>query len=367
MIGRSALRVRAVGLVLFVAGTARAELWRETEDEQLVRRADLIVVGRLGPGSIEPMSTDADGHRARLLVDEIVKGPGVEKTVEIGIPAPLVPVSARAAKSTPRTIQNRTRLRSGAAPLVKDARRPSLWFLKWQRDTSDGRRRLSMTSWQDLQPLALERSFRTYLARDPARALRALLRREPQFGARALPYLQHIEVQRRLAVRDPARRVELLLPHWLSAALWDGKDEAGEGIVGCGRIAGPYLLGVLEQPAYARHRSRALVLLGRIRHREAVPAIVELLRRHIRHWEREMAAPEWSEEQAVQGRNIEIYAQSVSAVSALAEIGDPKGLPVVRALGARWAAPEFKTSAVVEAVQRAERAMHRTYGETRRG
>ncbi len=195
------------------------------EDQQIVERSPLIVVGHLKPDSVQyiPYEPDPNGggrawhHHAILVVEEIIKGAGqpYAKELPIDIRYGLTPVidgiwqhggsmigapGGREPNHSKGIIEIMDSGNSAFSfkPLVPDARDNNLWFLRQLPDNFDKKAapaEFAIRDPEDLQPLDLKAYFLCYLTADPESAVRDQLQRQPSISDRATRYLAHCEIE----------------------------------------------------------------------------------------------------------------------------------------------------------------------------
>lgn len=360
--------------------SAHAWLRMRYEDAQVVERSELIVVGAIKDGSVVVVPHPREVHRglswethATLLVGEVVKGECREKELpiviryglDVGIDdLPMVRGSAEGPTTLPvpkkgMSIHDTADF-GGGSPLVEDARKEHLWFLRHggERAQPDDKA-YGIVDPEDVQPLSLRQYLESYMAAEPEPAVRAALQKQPEISARAVRYLQHREVQRILKEKDPAVRVERLLPYYRSRAEWGYREEARDGIVSAGEVAGPYLMGIYQETSGERHED-IIRLWGEIRYRACVPELVELLKRQDQYWAAQDLRPGWwnadVESRQTQSRR-DAYGLVYSSVYALGQISDPRARDAIELTRRRWAAIKFENAQIVEACDQALKAM----------
>ncbi len=347
------------------------------EDAQIVQRSELIVVGHLKVDSIvyvphvKPPGGGASWeHRATLVVSEVLKGRLEEKELVITIHYGLDPLVGGVIeregtirynlrfnrKDYPKDIIEILDTGNSAMslqPLVKDAGEDNIWFLCHRagtygrefRDDSYG-----IADPEDLQPLALKTYFMAYLSKDPEQAVKQQMKKHLDIAKRAQRYLDHMEIQRVLKIDDPKTRVEKLLPYFIEGFQWGMKREAADGIKDCGEAAVPRLLKLLEEETERRFlRRRTIGLLGEIGSKSAVPALVALLEKYDKHWEKEMAKPDWDAKQISESQpNYQVYSETCAIVYALLQTGDPRSRGALEQTGKRWKKINYRDKQIVE-------------------
>jgi hypothetical protein len=91
-------------------------------------------------------------------------------------------------------------------PLVEDAGKGNIWFLQ-RRSGRYGRKseneRLGIADPEELQPISLKDYFLACLAKEPEKAIKEQLRKEPHLAKRVEDYLIYAEFRRVLSISDP--------------------------------------------------------------------------------------------------------------------------------------------------------------------
>jgi hypothetical protein len=333
------------------AGAGSRELF---EDAVLVRRAELIVVGRLKAGSVQkverPEGRDVPEHRAVLVVGEVLKGACDAQEIPIVIHYGLTPRDAGGAipiRDTGSTV------RDGRGNFVGDAAEDHLWLLRRSAGYSDGAvaAEPGIADPDDLQPLALGDYFRAHLDKDPERAMRGLLGRGGSLARLARAYLDLREVRRAEGLADPAERAGRLLPYYVgSAAWWEWPEpernrrsflhwEARAALARCGEAAGPALRPLFEDPRHRRLREDVIRLWGEARSRAAVAPLVTLLEEYDEFWAGQRLREGWwdgASRRELRDRCREVADETYAAVLALGDIGDDCAARAVRRTQVRW-------------------------------
>src|SRR5215813_12890747 len=192
------------------------------EDITVVQRSELIVVGRLKRGSIVSASP-GEGfaqYHARLAITNVLKGSIEETEIPVIIYHGLTPlvggyIDDAGIRMDLRSLYGETRkdaiqiIDTGGDttldPLVPDAGEDNLWFLR-RRSGNYGREAgtgdFGIVDPQDLQPLSLRYYFLAYRSADPEAGVRTQLALHPEIARGAQRYLDHVEVQRILALPD---------------------------------------------------------------------------------------------------------------------------------------------------------------------
>ncbi len=360
---RRPLLLAAVILCL-AAPLCRAWLRATCEDEAVVGRSDLMVIGTVKDGSVRyvPHADDGRGrsweHQLTLSVSEVVKGDDRRAELPVTVDYGLDPIVGRAAVDRgptsrpvdvtgPLSIHDTGNSDRGVGPILADARQPNVWLL---RRGADGR--YHVTDPEDVQPLARKAYLACYLSPDPEAAVRAYLQRDPAVAASATRYLAHLDVQHIADEPDPARRAERLLPYFETRQRWGTHDEAADALTACGPASGPYLLGLYERTADAGLRERVIMLWGRTRYAGATDVLVKALTDADPFWAAQHLQPGWwndDKDPRLLAARRDSYGIVYHAVLTLAEIGDARARPAVEATRRRWAAIAFENPQIVQA------------------
>jgi hypothetical protein len=377
----------AAALAAVSSPAAFAELWVPAEDEDVVSRAEAIVVGHLDAGSIRYVPHAASGdegrsweHHATLVVAETLKGdlaPGrTEIVIHYGLDllvdgrferdGHFVDVTSLRDARPAGIVELFPSLHDdvGGGPLLgRDLREDHVWFVR--RAPEDhlrgkaSRDRLGVLDVQDVQPLALRDYISAYLTQDPEPAVRAWLRAHPGEPAGALRFLEHCEIRRILREPDASRRVERLLPYFRLGRLWGHRDEVREGIEGCGVSAGPYLVALLRSLEFEDRQRRWVVLemLGRLRYAPAYEAIAALVASHDATFAIWMRRPWWSDSARREHASRDLGAELCSGILALGRLGDRRGSALIRQVRERWTDQDGWGRSIRESCRDALRAL----------
>ncbi len=380
-------RIAAIGFALaFVVfsfcSPAGAWLRPSFEDAVVVERSELIVVGRLQRGSIiyfpregKPAEGRSWEHHATLVVKEVLKGDLKHPEMHIVIHYGLYPVVGGYVNRDGLTINLRGGrkdypkdiieiLDTGGSgkrfgPLVKDATKDNLWFLRKRSGTfgtKPGMGKFGIVDPEDLQPLSLKEYFLAYLSEDPEKAVKAQLKKNPGMAARAKRYLHHLDIQRILKIPDPKARIEKLLPYYKVRTRWGDKPEAAEGIAACGMVAGPYLRKLFDDPKHKNLRPDIIRIWGDVRYEGCVDLLIDLLKQHDKFWAKQELKKGWWNADVgseLTRRRRETYSEVFCSVIALAKIGKPRAKEAIELTKRRWEAIDFSNPQIVEESERA--------------
>lgn len=364
--------------MLIAAGPAHGELRLAYDDATVMQRSNLIVIGRIQRGSItyvlhkrkKPYQGRSWEHHAVLVIDQVLKGTLKKQTLPIVIHYGLTPVVGGHVARKEFSIDLRSLRKnypkeiieildtgsSGVSftPLVKDAGKDNIWFLRKGLPGLGGRTsagKHGIRDPEDVRPLALKDYFLAYLAPNPENAIRAYLKLHPDMiqGRR---FLDHMEVRRILKIKDLRRRARRLVFYFKRRHTWNSQPEAREALGGCGQAAGPELVRLFSDPLHQRLREDIMNVWGRIRFRGAVPILIGLLAGHDRFWASQKLERNWWNSDAGSASNRKrrrIYGETYSAVIALQRTGDRRARAILKRTLKRWRAIAFSNPQIVEA------------------
>jgi HEAT repeat protein len=341
--------------VLAAASFARGETWDPSPDGAVVERADVIVVARIQPGTIEYVPHEAKNpshgrsweHHVTIDVTRVVKGELTAGEHRVLLHHGLTPCVGGRWKQAGGEINLQDRP-EGAIEIVGgvrtlgvfeapgDLRDENVWLLRRGRaggPRAAGKEMLGIVDVQDVQPMDRLGYLELYLRDDPEPALRQYIQEHPDDAVRVLPYLQHLAVKRAIAEPDPARRVERLIPYFNSYVLYDWRDEAGEAIEVAGEVAVPYLIALLHD---SRRRTEVILKLGRIGSKRAVSALVAVVQESDRMLAGVAKAASSDAVQLTRPGVSRRLHDAASAVYALGLIGDTAAGDVIRKIQATW-------------------------------
>ena len=356
--------------------SAHARLRVPYEDAVIVERSELIVVGRLKPQNVRLVEEKGPNRgaprefHATLIVSQVVKGKLKEKPVPIIIHYGLTPVVGghletrntridlrRGRKDYPADIveilDTGNSCRSDK-PLVEDAGKDNLWFLRTSRSRISGQPKVDFYSIRDpeeVQPLALKAYFQSYLAKDPEKAVAEHLTKTPQVKARVQRYLDHLEVQRILKITDPLARGKKLLPFYLKRARWGMTLEVRKGIIQCGEAAGGLLRPVFEHPKHPWMRGDVILLWRAMGYKACEPLLIELLKDNEKYWASlDLKGGKWNaDSDSDRGkRSREVHLETYYSVHALGKIGTGRAREAILLARQRWMRPNFDSKQIVE-------------------
>ena len=379
------MKLSSLMCVLFLyAVAAVAWLRPEYEDATVVDRSELIVVAHIKPGSIEyvPHKTKPDEgarweHHATLVISEVLKGECDDKEIPIVIHYGLDPVVGGHAtvdqirrdqfvKANPNDvigIIDTGGKHRGGSPIVEDAREDNLWFLRRRSGLygrEPGKGNYGIVDPEDLSPLEWKPYFLCYLSDNPADAVRKFAAEHPKAAVRVKSYLDHLEVQAILKIKDPKERYEKLLPFFLSGTTWNMKPEATYGIISCGMVGAEELRRLFDDPQYGRFRDEILAMWVRMGYKQAVPLVIELLKKHDQFWARQQLEKGWwnkDPESELTRRRQAVYGEVYSGVYLLRNFPDPRAKEVLELTRNRWKSLAFENPQIVDECEAALRAL----------
>ncbi len=352
------------------------------EDATVVERSELIVVAHIKEGSIEHIpretpvtATTIWGYRAVLVITEVLKGNCDKKKIPIILHHGLTPAVGGYAKEDGHVLTLGAFMEDypadavgifdtggawGGSPLVKDAREDNLWFLRrrsglYGREPGTGD--YGIVDPQDLQPLELKEYFLMYLTDNPEPLVKNYVREQTYKVSRGQRYLDHLEIQRILAISDPEERFEKLLPFLLNRTRWNMTSEARDGIISCGNVAGEKLMDLFDNPDYKRIRIDIIEIWRKVGYKEAIPTLLELLKRHDRFWaEQNLKKGWWNEnpnsELTLQRREIcSEDSETLYVLNALGAFQDPKARELLDTIYARWKSFDGEGGSILQACE----------------
>lgn len=381
--GKRRAEILLLLVVLFVLPGPSAHAWLRTpyEDAVIVERSELIVVARLNPQTIRcvqekgPTRGAPREFHATLLVSQVIKGKLEEKETPIIIHYGLTPVVGgyiktgnmminlrRGRKDYPAHIVEILDTGSSAGsdePLVKDAAKDNLWFLRKSRSRISGQPKADFYSIRDpeeVQPVALKAYFEAYLADDPEKAVAEHLAKTPQVKARVRRYLDHLEVQRILKIADPLARATKLLPFYLKRARWGMTLEVRKGMIQCGKVAGGLLRPAFEDRKHPRMRRDVILVWREMGYKACEPLLIELLKENEKYWvSLDLKGRKWNaDSDSDRGRRSSgVYRETYYSVHALGKIGTGRAREAILLARQRWIRPNFDSKQIVEECDKA--------------
>lgn len=373
-------------LLLSASNSVHAWSRPHYEDAVIVERSELIVVAHLKEGSIQyvPHKKKAhEGssweHHAKLVIKDVLKGKNDKKEIPVIIHYGLTPVVRSSVKKENSTANSQA-VRDddskdiieifdtgnsirGKPSLVKNAGQDNIWFLR-KRSGSYGRKpgtgKYGIVDPEDIQPLNWKDYFITYMSDDPESAVKEWSKKNPGRAGRAKIYLDHLEVQRIMKIKDSQERYTKLLPFFLDRMTWNMKFEAKEGIILCGKTAGEQLKKVFDDPERAGFRSEIIRMWRDIGYKEAVPLLVDLLKKHDRFWAKQNLPEGWWNKDVGSDRTRrrrDIYSEVYYSICALRTFKDRRAKSVIEKILNRWKAIKFENLQIVDECEAALREL----------
>jgi hypothetical protein len=343
--------------------------WLRTsyEDIEVVERSDLIVVGHLDKGSIVYSPPEGESginrFKATLVVTEVVKSEFKGKQIAIFIHHGLTPVVGGHLKTPNTEINLRgddenypedkvTIMNTGSkgGVVVEDATKDHVWFLRYLtgalgRDA--GGDELGVLDPEDVRPAALKDYFVAYLADDPEQALKALAEENAEIAPHAQRYFDHLAIERALKLDEPKARIAALVPYSAAQSTWKFRQEAVEGIIACGEMAGPYLLKLFDAPEHRAHRLAIIQTWRQMEYAGCVEALVRLLETNDEFWaKREPLELWWSSDADLTGEQKQRYEEIRAAALALQRIRDPRAEAALELTKRRWAGLKSSSASI---------------------
>lgn len=334
------------------------------EDETVVERSELIIVGHIKADTLTFSEYATGVTHAKLVVTEVLKGQYDDKELPIVIHYGLTPIVGGYLKQKGRMIDVRGfnndypkdnieiyDTASGPARLMEDARQDAIWFLRKRigtlgREPENGD--YGIADPQDLSRLEWKEYYLCYLSKNSADAVRKYAAEHPKGATRAKRYLDHLEVQEILKIKDPKERSEKLLPFFASRATWNMKFEAEDGILSCGKVGAEELKRLFSDPQYSRPRNDILDLWGKMEYKEAVPLVIELLKKHDQFWAEQRLEVGWwhkDSESEQSRRRRAVYGEVYHGVCLLRKLPDPSAREVLELTRNRWR--DFENSEIL--------------------
>jgi hypothetical protein len=356
-------------------GSAICYAWERPtfEDATVVKRSELIVVGRLKPDVVRHIphkkqpgeGTSWESH-AVLVITQVLKGKCDQAEIPIVIHYGLEPITAKA--GLPKGIieihdvGGTNPLRFGS--LVPEATEDNLWFLRKRSGTlgrEPGNGNYGIVDPEDLQPIKWKEFIQCYLTEDPERALKELVWKDPELADRAKSYFYHLEVQRAVTLADARQRFDRLLPFFLNRTTWEMREEARDGIVACGAVGGERLLQVFADPTHKHLRHVIMRMWQEMCYREVVPLLINLLEEHDAFWGKQTFEKGWWGDQTnpeLTARRQEVFGEIVDAVRTLGELRDPRAKDAIELTKRRWTLAFYDSPQIVEECITARRRLN---------
>jgi hypothetical protein len=367
------------------------------EDAKLVKRSELIIIGRLKPGTLvyipNPEGRQGWEHRATVTVKEVLKGECKDKEIPIIIHYGLAPVVGgniklegrleirRGGKDVPKDIIQIYDTGNSAvdfSPVIKDAREDNIWFLRKSNgpfEQGTVATDFGIVEPEDVQPIVLKDYYSAHLSAQPQKAMKALLT-GPQTTARpAQCFLDLQDLRHDATLPDVKVRAEKLAVHYQKASdysTWLGPGssqgmwihwESRKGIASCGPAAGPPLVKLFGKEPVAHRRWDIIRLWGEIGYTEAVPILTDLLLKHDRFWSEQNLPKGWWHDDSdpkAWGLRHDMAYETHRALETLVAVGDRRGREAIQATLKRWQSfeiPSPEKGGPPSIVAEAERAL----------
>lgn len=386
-------------IVILLIGTMSAHAWlrRPYEDATVVERSGLIVVGHLEAESIKFVAHEMNSdrgksweHHATLVITDVLKGITYSKRIPIVLHYGLSPLIGGlspkqhgfSSTHTPQISENKSNNRiyildrgssaKSFAPLVSDAGKNNLWFLRKDCGAygeKPGTKTYGICDPEDLQPLAMKEYYLAYLSDNPVVTLNRYAKKNPEVTDRVEQYVDHVEVQKLLKIKDPRERFDKLLPYYLKASTWNMKSEARNGIISCGNVAGEKFLLLFNDPEYERQRKSIIQIWSRINYEEATPVavayLVDILKREDKFWAMQDLEKGWwnkDEDSERRSRRRASYREVYYAVCSLKAFQDPRSKDALELTRKRWKSINFENPQILEACEEALKAISQEQG-----
>jgi len=338
-------------LLVGVAAQGTARLRWHYDDDKVVTRSELIVVGHIRDGSVRyvphkvpPGHGMSWEHHAVLVVTEVLKGRTPGREIPIVLHYGLDPnvggrmmydSHARAVDPPPTGVIRIVDTANAGVSLtgeIKDAREDHLWFLRkgigMPRQHGADMTHLGIVDPEDLRPLALKKYLTAYLSQDPERAVRDYLAGHPEIRERAERYLDRREIERIVKLPDAKLRTRKLIPYFFkkdTALWWRTQDEARKGLAACGDAAGAAMMELFEKVDEGK-RQWIIRLWGEVRYRPAVDRLLTLLREGEKFWDAcDVKQGWWNDDRRPLRRESQRWWSEMHyAVESLRKIDDPR-------------------------------------------
>jgi hypothetical protein len=246
--------------------------------------------------------------------------------------------------------------------LVSDAGKDNLWFLRKRSGFFGGKPgtgKYGIVDPEDLQLLKLKDYFLAYLSEDPESAVKKHMVNNPDVVKRAQRYLDHLEIQRILKIKDPSHRFEKLLPFYIKRTTWGVTPEARQGIISCGKVPGMSLLAVFQDSKHKNLRYDIIRIWRDIEYKKAVPLLINLLKQHDQFWEYQDLKEGWWNRDVgseLTRKRRAIYGEIYYTVCALRSFADPRAREAIEITRRRWKSINFENPQIVEECEAALKA-----------
>jgi hypothetical protein len=114
--------------------------------------------------------------------------------------------------------------------------------------------------------------------------------------------------------------------------------EAQKILIGAGAVAGPYLMSVYQDRDRPEMRDRVIEVWGRLRYRECVDTLIDLLKSHDDFWKNQHLDRDWWNSGDPELRKVrqDRSGEDCKAVHALGLIGDARARQAIKHARDRW-------------------------------
>ena len=381
--------------MLFVWSTSAHGFLRcHFEDATVMERSELVVVGHLEADSIQfvphkhgPNEGRSWEHHATLVITEVLKGKSSDKripivihygltpqvggtSIEHGFDPTHAPLLKKDKKNDPIHILDTGSSARSHKPLVSDAGKDNLWFLrKGIRRNGLSNKELDAKTYgildpEDLRPLAMKDYFLAYLSEDPVSVLKKYVEKHPEAKDRVERYVDHLEVQKILKIEDPRERFDKLLPYYLKGVTWNMASDARNGILSCGKVAGEKFLLLFDDPKYKNQRKDIIRIWSQIGYKEATPVVVPLLvdtlKREDPFWATQNLEKGWWNDDSnpdLQRKRQTSYGEVFFAAYMLKAFPDPRSKESLELTKKRWGSIHFENPQIIEACEASLKAI----------
>jgi len=347
------------------------------EDEQIVERSELIVIGHLIRDSVEYIPHDTrpgEGrsweHHAVLTISQVLKGSSKDKKIPITIHYGLTPVVGGFWENNGGMMNLKGNndsypddiieiMDSGSSalsfePLVQDAGENNIWFLRrlsgiYGREAGSGD--FSIVDPEDLQHLELKQYFLAYLSDDPESIIKESFSDNDLIFERIQRYLDHKEIQRILLIPNKSKRVEALFPFFLKRAQWGNTNETKQGIIDCGVEAGIYLREIFKNPQYKALGYEIIKMMGEIGDKKNIPVLISLLEKHHKFWATQELEKGWwnnNIRSELTAKRRKIYGEVYMSVYALNKLDAVDAFHIIKKAKKQWESIDFDNPQIVE-------------------
>lgn len=348
--------------------TAGAWLRFGYEDAVVVERSELIVVAYMKKEPITRVQHAKKGneggsweYHAVLVITEFIKGKLDEKEIPVTIHYGLKPIVGgyRDNLFGPpldkpddiiEIIDFGNSIHMPHCPVVKDASKENIWFLRKLSGTygeKPGTGNFGIVDPEDVQAVALKDYVRCYMTKDPEKAVKDYVTKHPNVARRAASYLDHLEIERILKIKDTPERARRLAPYFVKRHWWRGNREAIDGLIACGEVGAKAIQGLFDDPDYYELRDDIIFVWGKTQYKGCVERLVKLLEEHDKFWAGQALKKGWWNKDVsteLTEKRRDIYCEVYDAVIALKEIGDDRATEAIILTKKRWVANQYSIS-----------------------